>query len=79
MATAVATLDMQFVGRQCWTTLFLRDVEVHRFLVALPVLVAAELVVHLRIRLVVRRFVETRIVLPQDLARFDSAIPSLLR
>src|SRR5262249_51967276 len=40
---------------------FLRDVEVHaRFLVALPVLIAAELIVHSRIRAVVRRFVERR-------------------
>ncbi|HXT23382.1 MAG TPA: hypothetical protein VN749_00995 [Candidatus Eisenbacteria bacterium] len=59
---------------------FLRDVEVHaRFLVALPVLIGAELLVHLRIRPVVRRFVERRIVLPQDLPRFESAIQSAIR
>jgi hypothetical protein len=59
---------------------FLRDVEVHaRFLVALPVLIGAELLVHLRIRPVVRHFVERRIVLPQDLPRFESAIQSAIR
>jgi len=59
---------------------FLRDVEVHaRFLVALPVLIGAELLVHLRIRPVVRRFVERRIVFPQDLPRFESAIQSAIR
>ena len=59
---------------------FLHDVEVHvRFLIALPVLVAAELLVHSRIRPVVRRFVERRIVLPQDLPRFDKAIESAIR
>jgi hypothetical protein len=59
---------------------FLRDVEVHaRFLVALPVLIGAELLVHLRIRPFVRRFVERRIVLPQDLPRFESAIQSAIR
>lgn len=59
---------------------FLRDVEVHaRFLVALPILIAAELLVHLRMRPVVRRFVEMRLVLPNDLPRFDSAIESALR
>jgi hypothetical protein len=59
---------------------FLRDVEVHaRFLIALPVLIAAELLVHLRMRPVVRRFVERRIVLPQDLPRFESAIQSAIR
>jgi hypothetical protein len=56
---------------------FFHDVEVHvRFLVALPILVAAELVVHSRIRLVVRRFIERRIVVPQDLPRFERAINS---
>ena len=59
---------------------FLRDVEVHvRFLVALPILVGAELLVHLRIRPIVRRFVEMRIVLPKDLPRFHDAIESDVR
>lgn len=59
---------------------FLRDVEVHaRFLVALPVLIGAELLVHSRMRPVVRRFVERRIVLPQDVPRFQSAIQSAIR
>jgi hypothetical protein len=59
---------------------FFHDVEVHvRFLIALPVLVAAEPLVHSRIRPVVRRFVERRIVLPQDLPRFDTAIESAIR
>ena len=56
---------------------FLHDVEVHvRLLIALPVLIAAELLVHSRIRPVVRKFVERRIVLPQDLPRFHTAIES---
>jgi len=59
---------------------FFHDVEVHvRFLIALPVLVAAELIVHSRIRPVVRRFVERRIVLPEDLPRFHNAIESAIR
>jgi hypothetical protein len=59
---------------------FLHDVEVHvRFLIALPVLIAAELIVHSRVRPVVRRFVERGIVLPQDLGRFHSAIESAVR
>src|SRR4026208_124891 len=58
----------------------LRDGEVHaRFLVARPVLIGAELLVHLWIRPVVRRFVERRIVRPQDLPRFETAIESALR
>jgi hypothetical protein len=59
---------------------FLCDVEVHvRFLVALPVLIAAELVVHARIVPVVRRFVERRLVLPEDLPRFHRAIESAVK
>jgi len=56
---------------------FLRDVEVQvRFLIALPILIAAELIVHLRLRPVVRSFVERRIVALHDHPRFDTAIES---
>jgi hypothetical protein len=59
---------------------FLHDVEVHvRFLIALPVLIAAELIVHSRLRVVVRNFVDRSLVLPQDLARFHDAIKSAVR
>jgi hypothetical protein len=59
---------------------FLRDVEVQvRFLIALPVLIAAELIVHSRIRPVVFRFVERRIVSPEDLPRFDKASESAIK
>src|ERR1700756_5448829 len=59
---------------------FFNDIEVHvRFLIALPVLIAAELLVHSRIRPVARKFVERRIVLPRDLPRFDKAIESAIR
>jgi hypothetical protein len=59
---------------------FFRDVEVHvRFLVALPVLIAAELLVHLRIRAIVARFVDWNIVLPRSLSSFYLAIQSAIR
>jgi hypothetical protein len=59
---------------------FFHDVEVHvRFLIALPVLIAAELIAQSRLRPVVRRFVERRIVLPQDLPRFQQAIQSAIK
>src|SRR5262249_27472891 len=46
---------------------FFQDFEVHaRFLVALPTLIFAELLVHLRARAAVARFVEWRIVRPED-------------
>jgi hypothetical protein len=59
---------------------FFTDVEVHaRFLIALPVLIYAEVIVHERISAVVRRFVERRIILPEDLPGFDKAIKSAVR
>src|SRR5262249_38759429 len=59
---------------------FLHDIEVHaRFLVALPILIGAELLVHSRIRAAVRRFVEYRIVLTQDMDRFHRAIESAVK
>jgi hypothetical protein len=59
---------------------FLRDIEVHaKFLVALPAFIVAELLVHLRMLPVARRFVERRIVLRDDLPRFYSAVESAFR
>ena len=59
---------------------FLRDVETHvRFLIALPVLIAAEFLVHLRTRPVVSAFIERHIVLPQDQPLFDRAINRAIR
>ncbi|HXY52859.1 MAG TPA: hypothetical protein VEI01_25660 [Terriglobales bacterium] len=59
---------------------FLRDIEVHaRFLVALPAFIVAELLVHLRMLPVARRFVERRIILSEDLPRFYRAVESAFR
>lgn len=59
---------------------FLMDVEVHiRFLVAIPLLVSAELVVHRRMRLLVRQFLERNLIPESAMDRFDSAIRSAFR
>ena len=59
---------------------FFHDIELHvRFLAALPILIGAELLVHSRIRPLVRRFIEWRIVLPKDKARFHDAIESAVK
>ena len=59
---------------------FFSDIEVHaRFLAALPTLIAAELLVHARIRPSIRRFIEWRIVPPEDEPRFHKAIESAVR
>lgn len=59
---------------------FARDVEAHvRFLVALPLLIAAELVVHRRMRLVVRQFRDRNLIPDGAVPRFEAAVASALR
>jgi hypothetical protein len=59
---------------------FLRDIETHvRFLVSLPVLILAEIIVYQRIRPIVRSFIDRQIVAPEDYPRFYSAIRSAVR
>lgn len=59
---------------------FLQDVDVHvRFLLALPLLVVAELVVHRRVRPLVGQFVQRGLVPPASLQRFDAAVAAALR
>ena len=84
--TSIAWLPLLLLdslGSQATSTVrlsFLHDVEVQvRFLVALPVLIGAELLVHSRIRPLVRRFVERGIVTEEDLPRFEAAIDAAAR
>ena len=59
---------------------FLFDIEVHvRFLVALPLLILAELVVHRRMRPLLQQFVERNLIPENALPRFESAIASAFR
>ena len=59
---------------------FLRDIEANvRFLVAVPVLIFAELGVHRRITPLVRRFIDRRIVALEDMPRFTAAVKSAHR
>ena len=59
---------------------FLYDIEAHvRFLIALPILIVAELIVQSRIRPAVKRFSEQRIIIPNDIPRFHAAIHSAMR
>jgi hypothetical protein len=62
------------------TVPFLLDLEVHaRFLVALPIFIAAELVVHQRLRTVVADFLARHLIPDDARARFDGAIASAFR
>jgi hypothetical protein len=59
---------------------FLRDVDMHvRLLLALPLLVVAELVVNLRLGPTVRKFVERGLVPDAARARFDAIVDSAMR
>jgi hypothetical protein len=59
---------------------FLYDLEVHvRFLVALPLLLVAELVVHQRMKIIVRQFIERGIISAETRPRFDACVVSALR
>ena len=59
---------------------FMRDIEVHvRFLVALPLLIAAEMVVHVRMRPMVKLFLDRGLIPQSAMARFEAAIASAFR
>ena len=59
---------------------FLLDVDVHvKFLVVIPLLVAAELVVHQRMRAVARTFLDRRLIPDEEAARLDAAVASAYR
>jgi len=59
---------------------FLLDPEVYaRFLLALPFLIIAELVIHERMRTVVRQFIERGLIADNMREKFDAAIASALR
>jgi hypothetical protein len=59
---------------------FAADLGVHvRLLLALPLLIGAELMVHQRIQVTVRQFIDRGIIAPADHARFDRIIASVMR
>ncbi|MGH8701469.1 MAG: hypothetical protein ACREVR_09915 [Burkholderiales bacterium] len=59
---------------------FLSDIEVHvRFLVALPLLILAEVAVHRRMRPVTRLLVERGLIPDTSRAKFDAAVASAWR
>lgn len=59
---------------------FLRDIETHaRLLAALPLLIIAELVVHSRMRLLARQFVERGLISEPARPRFEAIIASAMR
>jgi hypothetical protein len=76
---ALSALDGQLLSGSVAVP-FLRDVDVHiRFLLALPLLIVAELVVHQRMRFVVRQFLERRLIPASASNSLEAAIASAFR
>jgi hypothetical protein len=62
------------------TVPFLFDVEVHvRYLITLPLLIVAELIVHRRMRSLVQQFLERNLIPASAMARFEGAIAAAFR
>ena len=73
----LATVDGTVLGGDVRVP-FLHDIDAHvRFLVALPLLIAAEVVVHQRMRVVVGQFTSLGLVPEKLRGRFDAAIASV--
>jgi len=77
-------LILSMLGGRAWGDAvkvpFLVDMEAHaRFLLALPLLILAELVVHQRMRPVARQFLERGLIPERSRARFDLAVASAAR
>jgi hypothetical protein len=80
----VPLLVLAIASGRAWGTAvrvpFLADIEVHlRFLLALPLLIVAELIVHQRLRTLVAQFLRRDLIAESSRAKFDAAIPSALR
>jgi hypothetical protein len=59
---------------------FLHDIETHvRFLISMPVLLLAEIIVHRRLRSTVKHFIDRHIVSPEEMPKFHAAIDSAIR
>ena len=59
---------------------FLWDLEVHaKLLIAVPLLIAAEVTVHRRLLPIVRQFLERNLIPDTERSRFDAAIASAMR
>ncbi len=75
----LSALEGQLLGGSAAVP-FLLDLEVHiKFLGVLPLLIISELVVHQRMRFVVKQFLERNLIPEKALPRFDAAIASAFR
>lgn len=75
----LSAFEGQLLGGSA-TVPFLLDVEAHiRFLVVIPLLVGAEIVVHRRMLPLVKQFLERRLIPESEMTRFQASIDSAFR
>ena len=75
---------LSFINGQAWgegsKLPFIEDLEVHiRFLIAMPLMIIAELVVHQRMQVVVKEFGERNLIPASATEKFNHAITSALK
>lgn len=62
------------------TVPFIKDIELHiRLLAAMPMLIAAELIVHQRMRRLISSFLDRQLIPEEDMQRFKNAIESAFK
>jgi len=75
----LSALEGQLLGGKVAVP-FLLDLDIHiKFLIIVPLVIVAELVVHQRMRFVVKQFLERNLISESALPRFDAAITSAFR
>jgi hypothetical protein len=75
----LSSIDHHLLGKEIKVP-FLHDILVHvRFLVSLPLLISAEVIIRQRIDPLVRLFASRHIVATEDMPRFNAAIYSAIR
>ena len=75
----LSALEGQMLGGRAAVP-FLLDLEVHiRFLLAIPLLIVAELVVHRRMRPMLKQFLDRNLIPENAMTRFDAAVASAFR
>jgi hypothetical protein len=84
MLTWVPLLLLALVDGKAWgdsvALTFMKDIETHlRLLVAVPLLILAEVKVHGRLQLIVQSFIDNGLVPGRERPRFDAAIASAMQ
>ena len=76
-------LALSIIQGHAWSGVavpFIKDIELHiRFLVAMPLLIVAEVIVHLRMRRLISTFLDRQLIPETDMPRFNAAIETAFK